>query len=361
MFAIAADWPKSSSFMQIAYSVEQLQRLSGAEDKIGDYEGVVHGIASLREAEPGDLSFLGNKKYTPEVKESRASIIIVPRDYNGDPRPNQVYLKAPNPSLALARICAELESQLWPWPEPGIHPSAVVAEDAEIASDAHIGPNCVIESKARVGAGSWLQAMTYVGRGASIGERCWLRPRVTIYADCVLGDRVRVHSGAVIGSDGFGYESPGGIHEKVPQIGNVVIGNDVEIGANTTIDRARFSSTRIGEGAKIDNLVQIAHNVQIGAHCLIVAQAGVSGSTVLEDHVVLAGQAGVTGHLKLAAGTIVGAQGGVHFDTEAGKYYRGSPALEASLANRIHILSKRLPELFKRLEKLEETLLSNAQ
>lgn len=361
MFAFATDWPKSSLKMQIAYQLEQLQRLSGAEESVGDYDALITGIASLREAEPGDLSFLGNKKYTPEVKQSRASVILTPLDYNGDPQPGQCYLKVKNPSLALARICAELESQLWPWPEPGIHPSAVIADDVEIATDAHIGPNCVIESGVTIGPGCWLQAMTYIGRGATLGERCWLRPRVTIYADCVLGDRVRVHSGAVIGSDGFGYESPSGVHEKVPQIGNVVVGNDVEIGANTTIDRARFSSTRIGEGAKIDNLVQIAHNVQIGAHCLIVAQAGVSGSTTLEDHVVLAGQAGVTGHLKLASGTIVGAQGGVHFDTESGKYYRGSPALEASLANRIHILSKRLPELFKRLEKIEETLLSSAQ
>jgi len=347
--------------MQIAYQIQQLQTLCDATRKEGDYDGAVTGIASLRDAEPGDLSFLGNKKYTPEVKQSRASVILIPLDYDGDPQPGQCYLKVENPSLALARICAELESQLWPWPEPGVHPSAVVDQQAQVHPEAHIGPNCVIEAGAKVGAGSWLQAMTYIGRDAKVGERCWLRPRVTIYADCILGDRVRVHSGAVIGSDGFGYESPSGVHEKVPQIGNVVIGNDVEIGANTTIDRARFSSTRIGEGAKIDNLVQIAHNVQIGPHCLIVAQAGVSGSTILEDHVVLAGQAGITGHLHLAAGTIVGAQGGVHFDTEPGKYYRGSPALEASLANRIHILSKRLPELFKRLEKIEEAQFSSAQ
>lgn len=347
--------------MQFAYPVSELQRLSGAEQVDGAYDGVVTGIAALRSAEPGDLSFLGNKKYTPEVKESRASVILAPLDYEGSPKPGQCFLRVGNPSLALARICAQLETQLWPWPEPGVHPSAIIAEGAEIGSGAHIGPGCVIESGAKIGAGSWLQAQAFVGRDVVLGERCWLHPRVTIYTDCILGDRVRIHSGTVIGSDGFGYESPGGIHEKVPQIGNVVIGNDVEIGANTTIDRARFSSTRIGEGAKIDNLVQIAHNVQIGAHCLIVAQAGVSGSTVLEDHVVLAGQAGITGHLRLAAGTIVGAQGGVHFDTEPGKYYRGSPALEASLANRIHILSKRLPELFKRMEKIEENLLSSTR
>ncbi|WP_269540277.1 UDP-3-O-(3-hydroxymyristoyl)glucosamine N-acyltransferase [Cerasicoccus fimbriatus] len=346
--------------MQIAFTVEQLKSLSGAGKSTGGFDGVVSGIAALKDAQPGDLSFLGNKKYTPEVKESQASVILVPADYEGEPKENQCFLAVQNPSLALARICGALESKLWPWPEPGIHPSAFIDESATIAPGAHIGPGCIIEAGATIGEGTWLQAQVFVGRDVVIGERCWLRPQVVIHAACVLGDRVRIHAGGVIGSDGFGYESPKGIHEKVPQIGNVIIENDVEIGANTTIDRARFSSTRIGEGAKIDNLVQIAHNVQVGPHCLIVAQAGVSGSTILDHHVVIAGQAGITGHLNLAAGTVVGAQGGVHFDTEPGKYYRGSPALEASLANRIHILSKRLPELFKRIEKIEDAVLSSS-
>ncbi|MGE9295534.1 MAG: UDP-3-O-(3-hydroxymyristoyl)glucosamine N-acyltransferase [Puniceicoccales bacterium] len=343
--------------MDIRYRLPQIETLTGAEAIEGEFDGTITGIASLREAENEDLSFLGNKKYTPEVRESRAGVILVPLDYEGSPKRGQTFVRVPNPSLALARVCAQWESLLWPWPEPGFHPSAVIDPSAMIGEGVHIGPGSVVEAGARIGAGTWLQGLAYIGRNAVVGERCWLHPRVTLYADCVLGDRVRILAGAVIGSDGFGYETTGGIHEKVPQIGNVVIGNDVEIGANTTIDRARFNSTRIGEGAKIDNLVQIAHNVEIGPHCLIVAQAGVSGSTVLENHVVLAGQAGITGHLRLAAGTIVGAQGGVHFDTDAGKYYRGSPALEASLANRIHILSKRLPELFKRMEKIEESLI----
>lgn len=343
--------------MEIAYSVTQIQALTGAENLEGKFRETITGIASLRDASPEDLSFLGNKKYTPEVKESRAGVILVPQDYEGSPADGQAFLRVGNPSLALARICGELESQLWPWPAPGIHPTAFVDPSATIGEEVHIGPGCVIEAHATIGDSTWLQAQCFVGRGASVGQRCWLHPQVTVYADCELGDRVRIHAGSVVGSDGFGYETTNGTHEKVPQVGNVVIGNDVEIGSNTTIDRARFESTRIGEGAKIDNLVQIAHNVDIGPHCLIVAQAGISGSTVLENHVVLAGQAGITGHLRLAAGTIVGAQGGVHFDTEAGKYYRGSPALEATLANRIHILSKRLPELFKRIEKIEESLI----
>ncbi|MEM9227416.1 MAG: UDP-3-O-(3-hydroxymyristoyl)glucosamine N-acyltransferase, partial [Verrucomicrobiota bacterium] len=168
------------------------------------------------------------------------------------------------------------------------------------------------------------------------------------------GDRVRLHAGVVVGSDGFGFETEKGIHQKVPQIGNVVVENDVEIGANSAIDRARFSSTIIGEGTKIDNLVQIAHNVVIGKGCLIVAQAGISGSTVLEDFVIVAGQAGVTGHLKLGKGSVIGAQAGLRSDTDPGGYYRGSPALPAALQHRIDVLSKRMPDLYKRVASLEK-------
>jgi len=342
--------------MQIHYRLSQIQNLTQAEAVEGDFSGIISGIASLRDSTPSDLSFLGNKKYTSDARECNAGIILTPLDFDGSPKPGQCLLRVTNPSLALARLCAEIEAKLWPWPKPGVHPSAMIDPAASIAADARIGPGCVIEANASVGPGSWLQAMIYVGPRVVIGKDCWLHPRVTLYADSVLRDRVRILSGAIIGSDGFGYETVDGVHERVPQVGNVLIESDAEIGANTTIDRARFGSTRIGEGAKIDNLVQIGHNCVVGPHCLIVSQTGVSGSTQLEDHVVLAGQAGITGHLRLARGTIIGAQGGLHFDTEPGKYYRGSPALEASLANRIHILSKRLPELFKRVDKIEESL-----
>ncbi|WP_309398419.1 UDP-3-O-(3-hydroxymyristoyl)glucosamine N-acyltransferase [Cerasicoccus maritimus] len=345
--------------MKIAFSVEQIQKLSEAEAVEGNFAGVISSIAALKEAAAGDLSFLGNKKYTPDVKVSQASVILIPTDFEGAPQDGQCFVRVNNPSWALARICAAIEAEMWPRPAPGIHPSAVVDASAEIDPTAYIGPTCVVEAGAKIGAGAWLQAQAYIGRDVVVGEKSWLHPHVSIYAGSVLGDRVLLHSGVVIGADGFGYESQTGVHEKVPQIGNVVIENDVEIGSNSTVDRARFDCTRICEGAKIDNLVQIGHNCQIGPHCLLVSQVGVSGSTILDHHVVLAGQAGIAGHLKLAAGTVIGAQGGLHFDTEPGKYYRGTPALESSLANKIHVLSKRLPDLFKRVKQLEDSLVSS--
>lgn len=341
--------------MRISYDLAGLRKLLGKDiiREEGELKTTVTGIASLADAVAGDLSFLGNKKYTPGVKHTRASVILLPEDYRGEPAAGQLYIRCANPSIALARICAEIEVHSRPRPEAGIHASAVVAADARIETGVCIGPLCVVEAEVTIATGTVLQAGVFIGRGSQIGSDVWVSPGVSISEHCRLGDRVRIHANAVIGSDGFGYELCDGRQVKVPQIGNVVLEDDVEIGAGTTIDRARFDSTRIGEGTKIDNLVQIGHNVRIGKHCLLVSQVGVSGSTTLGDHVVLAGQAGITGHLNLADRTIVGAQAGIHFDTEAGKYYRGSPALEAILANRIHILQKRLPDLFKRVSQLE--------
>lgn len=342
--------------MKFTFSLEEIRRLIGDCQVEGDGVSMIEGIASLQEAEPGDLSFLGNKKYTAEVANSRASVLLLPYDYKGSPREKQVFLRMENPSLALARICAVIESRLWPRPLPGVHPTAVIDPTAKIGKDVHIGPHCVIGAETVVGDRAVLQGQVYLGNKVSIGSESWLHPKVTVLDHCIIGERVRLHPGCVIGSEGFGFETVNGRHEKVPQIGNVVVENDVEIGANTTIDRARFNSTRICEGTKIDNLVQIGHNVVVGKHCLIVSQVGVSGSTILEDYVVLAGQAGITGHLRLGRGTVVGAQCGLHYNTKPGTYHRGSPALEASIANRVDVLRKRLPELFKRVGAIEKQL-----
>ncbi|MBL4576159.1 MAG: UDP-3-O-(3-hydroxymyristoyl)glucosamine N-acyltransferase, partial [Opitutaceae bacterium] len=210
-------------------------------------------------------------------------------DYDKSPQEGQIYLRVENPSYAVAKICSKFEQILWPKPKPGVHSTAVIGEGCEIDTSATIGPLCVIESNVRIGSGSYLQASVFIGRGCEIGEECWLMPQTTIREECVLKDRIRLHSGVVIGSDGFGYETVEGCHAKVPQIGNVLIESDVEIGANTTIDRARLSSTLIGEGTKIDNQVQVGHNVVIGKHCFLCGQVGISGSTTLGDYVVLAG------------------------------------------------------------------------
>jgi UDP-3-O-[3-hydroxymyristoyl] glucosamine N-acyltransferase len=342
--------------MQLAFTTADLVAFLQPRAKRGATTETIRGIAALVDAQPGDLSFLGNSKYRNEVVSTVASVVLLPADYAGEPKPNQLFLLVDNPSLALARLCSHLEQQLWPRPAPGVHATAHVAPGASVAATATIGPFCLIEDGAVVGERTHLQAQVFVGRGARIGDDCWFMPGTIVAAECVLGCRVRLQPGVVIGSDGFGYEFVAGRHEKVPQVGTVVIENDVEIGANTTIDRARFSRTVIGEGTKIDNLVQIGHNVVIGKHCLICGQAGISGSTTLEDYVVLGGQAGLAGHITLGRGAQVGAQAGVPSDLAAGATVRGSPSLPYMIEQRLTVLRNRLPELFRRVGAIEEQL-----
>ncbi len=342
--------------MPVAFTPAEIAALVGAQRTAGTTTRTITDIASLTASRAGDLSFLGNAKYKVQVAGSEATAVLLPLDYVGDPQAGQVFLFVENPSVALARVCARIEQTLWPKPAPGVHPSAVVAASAKVHATAHIGPLCVIEAGAQVGAGTVLQATVFVGREARLGESCLVMPGCVIAASCSLGNRVRLQPGVVIGSDGFGYEFVAGRHEKVPQIGTVVIGDDVEIGANSTLDRARFSRTVVGEGTKIDNLVQIAHNVTIGKHCILCAQAGVSGSTTLEDFVILGGQSGLGGHITVHKGGKVGGGAGLTTDVPAGGYVNGTPAIPYMLERRIAVLSQRLPDLFKRVEALEKNL-----
>lgn len=319
----------------------------------GKTSATLTGIAALGPAGAGDISFLGNTKYRPAVPSSKASVVLLPEDYDGEPAANQLYLLVKNPSVAIAILCSRIEQLLWPKPQPGIHPSAVVEEGAEVDAQATVGPLCVVQKGAKIGPRSHLQAQVFIGANAVVGSDCWLMPSVTVGAECALGDRVRLHSGVVVGSDGFGYEFVQGRHAKVPQVGMVEIGNDVEIGANSTIDRARFSRTVIGEGTKIDNLVQIAHNVVIGKHCILCAQVGIAGSATLEDYVVLGGQAGVAGHITIGKGAKSGGQAGITTDVEAGQMVMGYPAIPYMAERRLQVLYRRLPDLFKRVDVLE--------
>jgi UDP-3-O-[3-hydroxymyristoyl] glucosamine N-acyltransferase len=316
----------------------------------------VRGIAALKDAQPGDLSFLGNPKYKPEVAATRASVVLLPADFTGEPPAGQLWLLVDNPSAALATLCARLEAALWPRPAAGIHPSAVVAPTARIAPSATIGPLCVIEDEAVVGAGTVLHAQVFLGRAARVGADCWFMPGAHVATECVIGDRVRLHAGVVVGADGFGYEFAEGRHVKVPQIGIVELQDDVEVGANTTFDRARFSRTVVGQGTKIDNLVQIGHNVVIGRHCILCAQVGISGSTTLEDYVILGGQAGVAGHLTIGKGAKADGQTGINATLEPGVFVKGSPCLPYHLEQRINILRQRLPDLFRRVDTLAAEL-----
>ncbi|MFH1500304.1 MAG: UDP-3-O-(3-hydroxymyristoyl)glucosamine N-acyltransferase [Verrucomicrobiota bacterium] len=342
--------------MNAAFSLPEIESLLSPRSSRGHTAATLTGIAALKDAAPGDISFLGNPKYKTDVAASRASVILVPVDYDAEPSADQCLLLVDNPSAALAKLCARIEQLLWPRPAAGIHPSAIIDPSAKIAADATVGPLCVIEAGVVIGARTHVQAHAFLGRDVVVGEDCWLLPGVKIYNECVLRDRVRLHAGVVIGSDGFGYEFNAGRHEKVPQVGRVVIESDVEIGANTTIDRARFSQTLIGEGTKIDNLVQIGHNVVVGKHCLLCAQVGISGSTTLGDYVVLGGQAGVAGHLHLGKGTKAGGQSGIGADTTPGSYVNGSPALPYMLERRITVLRERIPGLFRQVDTLQREL-----
>jgi len=342
--------------IQVAFTPAEIATIVGAERTNGSTSTPVRDIASLTTARAGDLSFLGNDKYKAQVADCAATVLLLPINHVGEPKPDQVFVYVQNPSAALAKICARIEHALWPKPSPGIHPSAVVSPTAKIDSSVHVGPLCVIEDEVQIGAGSVLQASVFLGKGATIGDGCWIMPGCIVGAACSLANRVRLQPGVVIGSDGFGYEFVQGRHEKIPQIGTVAIGDDVEIGANSTLDRARFSKTTVGEGTKIDNLVQVAHNVVIGKHCILCSQVGIAGSTTLEDYVILGGQAGIGGHITLGKGSKVGGQTGVAYTLEAKSYVNGTPAIPYMLERRLQILHQRLPDLFKRVDILEKKM-----
>ncbi len=319
---------------------------------VGDDSILIRGVAGIREAQPGDVTFLANSRYEGYLTETRASAVICDRQ----PRVAPVtLLQVDHPYLAFQKAVRLFRPELYQ-PLPGVHPTAVVSPAAHIGENASVGPHCTVEPGARIGANTVLMAGCYVGVQATVGEGCLLYPRVVVREECVLGDRCILHSGAVIGADGFGFAFDAGKYHKVAQVGNVVVGDDVEIGANTTVDRATTDSTRIGDGTKIDNLVQIGHNVIIGRHCIIVAQVGISGSTELEDYVTIGGQAGVIGHVKLGRGAQIGAQSGVTKSVPADTTVFGTPASPLALVKRINAYLQRLPLLFDRTKTLESRI-----
>jgi len=272
----------------------------------GNPDTRLHRFAPADRAQQGDLTFAENEAYFSRADQSGASAIIVDGNFASK---TKVLIRVPSARVAFAKILP----LFFPDPvfKPGVHPTAVVSSSAQIDPSAHIGPYCFIGEMAKIGAGSVVQSHTHLGANCILGDNDNIFPHVTLYPSTEIGNRVRIHSGTVIGSDGFGYVQDGQIHRKVPQIGNVIIRDDVEIGANVTIDRGALGPTIIGRGSKIDNLVQIGHNVVIGENCLVVAQAGIAGSTRLGNYVVLGGQVGLAGHLKIGNRASVGAQSGV--------------------------------------------------
>jgi UDP-3-O-[3-hydroxymyristoyl] glucosamine N-acyltransferase len=281
-----------------------------------------------------------------------ASAIIVGPDVLIE---GKAVIQTDNPSVAFSKVVSMVKEDLKPVIH-GIHPSAIIDPSAFIADGVGIGPHVVVEKGAKIGRNTAICAGTFIGQKTSVGEDCFVYPNVTLREDVTIGDRVIIHSGTVVGADGFGYSLIDGVQVKIPQMGTVVIENDVELGACVTIDRARFDSTFIGCGTKIDNLVQIGHNAHIGRHCIIIALAGIAGSCRVGDHVIVAGQAGLGGHLNIGDGAVIAAQSGVTKDVPPGAKMFGSPAKEYKVAVREMGLVSRLPQYVEKIAALENRI-----
>ena len=316
----------------------------------GDPEQKITGVSGIREAKAGDITFVSSAQYSKHLAGSEASCVIV-KDIIPDLAIPQIRVK--NPHFAFAKALEYF------YPNPthaaGTSNEAFVAETASIGRGVSIYPFAYVSDNALIGEGSVLMPGTFIGKHTQVGRQCLLYPNVTIREGVVLGDRVIIHSGTVIGSDGFGYVFDQGEHYKIPQVGGVIIEDDVEIGSNVSVDRATIGNTIIRKGSKIDNLVQIAHNVTIGEKSLIVAQAGIAGSTEIGDFVVLGGQAGVADHTTIESGTMVASQAGIKGHIAKG-IYAGSPAIPHATWLRAQALYGRLPELHKKMKELEEKI-----
>lgn len=316
---------------------------------LGDGSVQLTGFAPADCARPGDLTFAEKDTHFAAAEQSEAAAILVSEAFTST---RKVIIRVKNARVAMARV---LPLFFPPDPTPpGIHPAATIDASAQVDPTAHIGPDCVVGPRTRIGARSVLLGGNHIGRDCQLGDDVTLFPNVVIYPRTQIGHRVSIHAGTVIGSDGYGYVFDEGRHRKVLQAGNVVIQDDVEIGANAAIDRGALGSTVIGQGTKIDNLVHIAHNVVIGRHCLIMGQAGFAGSTRLGDYCVIASQSGIAGHLKLGNQAMVGAKSGVMRDIPDGGVVLGIPASPDKQAKRQMIAVQHLPEMIQRLRELEK-------
>jgi len=329
----------------------EIARALGCELR-GDGDVEVVDVAPVEDAPPGTLTFLADRRLAAKLATSRAAAVLLPLDAPDLPLPS---LRAAHPYLAFI-AAIELFHPSPPRPAPAVHPTAVIAATAELGPGAWIGPHVVVGERARIGRDATLHANVTVYAGVSIGDAFVAHAGVVVREGARIGDRVVLHAGAVIGSDGFGYlPLPDGIR-KIPHIGTVVLEDDVEIGANATIDRAAFGATVIGRGTKIDNLVMVAHGCQIGPECLIAAQVGLAGSTTLGTRVMLGGQAGVSGHHTIGDGAQIAAKGGVRSDVPARGVYAGYPAIDARRWRRAVSSLPRLPELLRRLRRVERAV-----
>lgn len=326
---------------------------------VGDDKVVITGVSGIKEAVEGDITFVANPKYFPFIDKTHASAIITPQDIKTAPKP---IIRTDNPSLAFAKVVSILSPTETRHPQ-GIHPAAILGKDVSLGSDVAIGAYTFIGDNVHIGDKTVIYPGCFLGHNTKIGNNTVIYPNVSIREHVTIGNRVVIHNGTVIGSDGFGFVTIEGIHHRLPQVGTVIIEDDVEIGSNVAIDRARFDKTVIGKGTKIDNLVHIAHNVVIGQNCFIVAQVGISGSTKVGNNVILAGQAGLVGHIDIGDNAIVMAQSGVSKSVPPGTTVWGYPAKPESIAKRVNACVQNLPRLYntvaelkKKIEELESKL-----
>jgi UDP-3-O-[3-hydroxymyristoyl] glucosamine N-acyltransferase len=335
----------------VTFTVKELAALSGGE-LVGDSTLKITGAASLGEATQEEVSFFANRKYVALLRKTRASAVFVPPDF-AEPI-NAAQIRVPNPTKAFEQVVLKFAPKPITF-APGIHPCAVVDPNAQLGDRVSIQPLAVIEAGAEIGDDTIIGAGSYVGHETIIGSACHIYPHVTIRERSRIGSRVIIHSGAVIGADGFGFEMVDGRQEKIQQLGIVQIDDDVEIGANTTVDRARFGRTWIQQGVKIDNLVQIAHNVVIGKNTVIAAQTGIAGSVQIGQRVLIGGQVGIIGHIEIGDNTAIGAQSGIPKNISGGAWW-ASPAVPLAEAKQQIAWVRRLGKLFARVKEIEKKL-----
>ena len=318
----------------------------------GDETLAINGIGKIDDAQPGNLSFIANPKYAKFISDTNASAVLVEPDF---PQSDKTLIRVENPYFAFLTLTKKFH-QAEPEVEPGVHPTAVIGTDTQFGENCRIGACAVIGKKCRIGENTIIYPGVVISDNVQIGDNALIYANVSIREGCSIGHNVIIHMGAVIGSDGFGFAFENGQYHKLPQVGIVVIEDDVEIGANTTIDRATLGETIVRKGAKIDNLVQIAHNVQIGEHTAIAAQAGISGSTKVGKYVRMGGQVGIVGHIEIGDQAAIGAQSGIMKAVEPGKTVFGSPGRDQRKTMRIEASLERLPDLLKQVKKLENRI-----
>lgn len=312
----------------------------------GDENIEIKGFAKIEEAKPGDISFIANPKYAHFLNVTKASVLLVGRDMPSPESGGPVLVRVEDPYVALANLLAAFESQKQK--PTGIEQPSYISEGVEIPEGTYVGAFAYIGKGVRLGHNVKIYPQAYIGDGVVIGEDSVIRPGVKIYEGCEIGARCIIHSGVVIGADGFGFAPlPDGSYEKIAQIGNVIVEDDVEIGANTTVDRATFGSTRVGKGTKLDNLIQVAHNVVLGEHNVLAAQTGVAGSTKIGSHNRIGGQCGFAGHIKVGDNNEFGAQSGIPHNVDDGNRLIGYPAVDIRKFARTQVYLNRLPDLFK--------------